>query len=50
MLRLYRLDNSDDKRVGGGTFDHPENGVFLQKIQDITLIIITKKELHTLLK
>jgi hypothetical protein len=43
------LITSDDKRVGGGAFHHPGNGVLLQMIGDIMLIILRTKETHPLL-
>ncbi len=44
MPCLYYFNNSHDKRVDGGTFNHFENGMLLQKIKDIMLIVITKKK------
>ncbi len=38
-----------DERINGGNYNHFENGVLLQKIQDIMLIIITKKITNFLL-
>jgi hypothetical protein len=46
MPCLYCLNNFHDKRVGGGTLNHFENGMLLQKIKDIMLIVITKKILN----
>jgi len=46
MPCLYYLNNFHDKRVGGGTLNHFENGMLLQKIKDIMLIVITKKNLN----
>jgi hypothetical protein len=49
MPCLYNLNNSHDKRVGGGTFNHFENGMLLQKIENVMLIVITKKLINSLL-
>jgi hypothetical protein len=38
-----------DKKVNGGAFNHFENGVLLQKIQDIMFIVITKNLTNSLL-
>jgi hypothetical protein len=43
------LINPANEKVSGGAFHHLENGVLLQMIWDIMLIVLKTKETHPLL-